>query len=251
MSLLLPPAMPTHRASLIAAWAMGALLGRVHAAPPYSIVDTGQAKCYDHRKEIAPPKPGQPFYGQDAQFQAHPPSYTLSADGLHRRHGDAPVGFVLAFRPAPRYQAGMKLQVPWMVLTCVVGLLVAGCGPSAPRTPLHAAVQDGNYPAVRQHIAAGSDLNAKNSAGWTALHLAAMKGDRAMVELLAGAGADAARTGPEGKTPVDAAREKGQTSIVQYLEARLKAGPEKVGQEKRGRGLIDGGVGVSEVLDAN
>jgi hypothetical protein len=48
----------------------------------YPIVDTGQASCYDNRNEIAPPKPGQPFYGQDAQFQAHPPSYTLSADGL-------------------------------------------------------------------------------------------------------------------------------------------------------------------------
>jgi hypothetical protein len=32
----------------------------------YPIVDTGQTKCYDNRGEIAPPKPGQPFYGQDA-----------------------------------------------------------------------------------------------------------------------------------------------------------------------------------------
>jgi hypothetical protein len=31
---------------------------------------------------IDPPRPGQPFYGQDAQFTNHPPSYTLSADGL-------------------------------------------------------------------------------------------------------------------------------------------------------------------------
>ena len=51
-------------------------------ALPYAIVDTAQTKCYDNRSEIAPPKPGQPFYGQDAQFQAHPPSYALSADGL-------------------------------------------------------------------------------------------------------------------------------------------------------------------------
>jgi hypothetical protein len=54
----------------------------LRAAQPYTIVDTGQAKCYDNRNEIAPPKPGQPFYGQDAQFRAHPPSYTLSADSL-------------------------------------------------------------------------------------------------------------------------------------------------------------------------
>jgi hypothetical protein len=48
----------------------------------YPIVATGQTKCYDNRSEMAPPKPGQPFYGQDAQFQKHPASYQLSADGL-------------------------------------------------------------------------------------------------------------------------------------------------------------------------
>ena len=51
------------------------------ATLPYCIVDTGQTKCYDNRDEIAPPKPGQPFYGQDAQFSRNKPSYTLSQDG--------------------------------------------------------------------------------------------------------------------------------------------------------------------------
>ena len=54
----------------------------LHAAQPYTVVDTGQAKCYDNFKPIAPPQPGQPFFGQDAQFHAHPPGYTLAADGL-------------------------------------------------------------------------------------------------------------------------------------------------------------------------
>jgi hypothetical protein len=48
----------------------------------YPIVATGQTKCYDNRSELAPPQPGQPFYGQDAQFQRHPASYQTSADGL-------------------------------------------------------------------------------------------------------------------------------------------------------------------------
>ncbi len=55
------------------------------AALTYPIVATGQEKCYDNRGEIAPPEKDQPFYGQDAQFQAHPASYTLSADGLTAR----------------------------------------------------------------------------------------------------------------------------------------------------------------------
>jgi len=48
----------------------------------YPIVDTGQSRCYDNRTEIAPPKSGQPFYGQDAQYQRHPFRYASSADGL-------------------------------------------------------------------------------------------------------------------------------------------------------------------------
>ena len=60
----------------------GAPANHFRAAQAYTVVDTGQTKCYDNWKEITPPKPGQPFYGQDAQFLNHPASYTLSADGL-------------------------------------------------------------------------------------------------------------------------------------------------------------------------
>jgi hypothetical protein len=73
------------KAGLPVALAMLALAGAtavVHAALPYPVVSTGQTKCYDNRGEIAPPKPSQPFYGQDAQFQVYPASYTLSANGL-------------------------------------------------------------------------------------------------------------------------------------------------------------------------
>ena len=135
-----------------------------------------------------------------------------------------------------------------MLLTGLACALAMGCGPSAPSTPLHSAVQDGNYPAVRRHIAARSDLNGKDKSGWTPLHLAAMKGDLFMVKLLTEAGADVKSAGPGGKTPVDIAREKGQTSIVQQLEARLGSGQTPSGTPS-GRALIDGGVGVSEVLD--
>lgn len=61
---------------------LGPAAAGLGAAQTYTIVDTGQTKCYDNHKEIAPPKPGEPFYGQDAQFQHHPASYTLGSDGL-------------------------------------------------------------------------------------------------------------------------------------------------------------------------
>lgn len=54
----------------------------LQAVLPYPIVDTCQTKCYDNRNEITPPKLGQPFYGQDAQFHRHPSCDVISADGL-------------------------------------------------------------------------------------------------------------------------------------------------------------------------
>jgi hypothetical protein len=55
----------------------------------YVVVDTGQTKCYDNRGEIASPKPGQPFYGQDAQFQAY--QFRLIPLFQPRKPADTPV----------------------------------------------------------------------------------------------------------------------------------------------------------------
>jgi len=43
--------------------------------------DTGQTKCYDNEKEIPCPAPGEPFYGQDAQYQGPQRSYTKLGHG--------------------------------------------------------------------------------------------------------------------------------------------------------------------------
>ena len=47
------------------------------------VPDTGQTKCYDAAgTEITCPQPGEPFYGQDANYTINPPSYTkLDASG--------------------------------------------------------------------------------------------------------------------------------------------------------------------------
>ncbi len=47
----------------------------------YVIVDTGQDKCYENSSEIPFPQPGQPFYGQDAQYTGAQPSYKDNSDG--------------------------------------------------------------------------------------------------------------------------------------------------------------------------
>ena len=48
---------------------------------PYVIVDTAQVRCYDHRTEIAYPKPGAAFFGQDAHYNGIQPAYKDNGNG--------------------------------------------------------------------------------------------------------------------------------------------------------------------------
>ncbi len=47
----------------------------------YKVVDTGQKTFFNNSKSISQPSAGQPFYGQDAQFNLNTPSYTNNGDG--------------------------------------------------------------------------------------------------------------------------------------------------------------------------
>jgi len=68
----------------------------------------------------------------------------------------------------------MKSQL----IAIVAAVLVVGCGEAKPPEPLtakapdisiHDAAYDGNIEAVKQHLAAGADVNAKNEDGKTPL----------------------------------------------------------------------------------
>ena len=50
-------------------------------ARSFTIVDTGQTRCYGSTQEIAAPAAGQPFHGQDAQHAGNAPSYRDNGDG--------------------------------------------------------------------------------------------------------------------------------------------------------------------------
>ena len=47
----------------------------------YRIVDTGVDAYYDNTNVISKPVPGEPFFGQDAQYRINSPSYTDNGDG--------------------------------------------------------------------------------------------------------------------------------------------------------------------------
>jgi len=57
-----------------------------------------------------------------------------------------------------------------LLLTTIAAVVLVGCGPSVGN---HEAAKEGIIKAVKQHLAAGTDVNAKTERGWTPLHYAA------------------------------------------------------------------------------
>jgi ankyrin repeat protein len=143
----------------------------------------------------------------------------------------------------------MKFTPLSFLLATWLMTLVVGCGPGTPRGSIHSAVERGDLKTVQQHIAYGTDVNARNSDGWTPLLLAAKKGDLPIVQELLKAGADVKREGPLGETAVTLAQRGGHNNVVQALQPQAAGGGQGEGGGG-GRQLIDGGTGVSEVLDA-
>ena len=58
-----------------------------------------------------------------------------------------------------------------LLLTTIAAVLLVGCGPSAPDISIWEAAGDGNIEAVKQHLANGADVNAKDGDGETPLDL--------------------------------------------------------------------------------
>ena len=71
-------------AGLCAATRLGAAQeaeGAPAEALRYAVVDTAQDRCFSDRKEIAYPKAGEAFFGQDAEYQGPAPAYRDNGDG--------------------------------------------------------------------------------------------------------------------------------------------------------------------------
>ena len=104
-----------------------------------------------------------------------------------------------------------------LLLTTIAAVLLVGCGES-PNELLHQAVIDGNIEAVKQHIAAGADVNAKDENGVTPLHWTETK---EIAELLIAKGADVnAKDDWSGSTPLHRAATFGYKEIAELLIAK-------------------------------
>jgi len=103
----------------------------------------------------------------------------------------------------------------------------------APDISISEAALNENIEAVKQHIAAGTDVNARDNGGSTPLHQAAINGHKEIAELLIANGADVnAKTKSTGKTPLDYAVMGKKTDIADLL--RKHGG--KTGEELKAEG---------------
>ena len=65
------------------------------------------------------------------------------------------------------------------------------------------AAKKGDIEAVKQHLAAGTDVNGTGDLGLTVLHNAAAAGHKEITQLLIAKGADVNAKNPSGRTPLD------------------------------------------------
>ena len=77
------------------------------------------------------------------------------------------------------------------------------------------AAKKGDIEAVKQHLAAGTNVNTKDSQGWAPLHLAADRGHKKVIELLIAKGANVNAKDQKGRTALDWAEE--QNKEITYL----------------------------------
>ena len=106
-----------------------------------------------------------------------------------------------------------------LLITTIAAVVLMGCGESQQSAPapeakpepttvkardisIHYAANRGNIEAVKQHIAAGTDVNAKDGGGWTLLLQAVAGGHKEIVELLIDNGADVNGKDKLGWTPL-------------------------------------------------
>jgi cytohesin len=116
-----------------------------------------------------------------------------------------------------------------LLITTIAAVVLVGCATTqqpepttakAPDISIYNAAYTGNIEAVKQNLAAGTDVNAKNEWGGTPLHYATFGGHKEVVELLIAKGADVNAKDNVGETPLHWAAKEGNKEVVELLIAK-------------------------------
>ncbi|MEE2614333.1 MAG: ankyrin repeat domain-containing protein [Verrucomicrobiota bacterium] len=123
------------------------------------------------------------------------------------------------------------------ILITITAVVLVGCGESqkspisvesklvlpaskAPDISIQDAAKEGNFKVIKQHIATGTDVNARDGFdGMTALRNAVWGNKREIIELLIASGADVDAKDNDGWTPLHHAARVGGKETVELLVA--------------------------------
>jgi ankyrin repeat protein len=87
----------------------------------------------------------------------------------------------------------------------------------APDVSIQDAIKEGDIQAVMQHLAAGTDVNAKDERGETAMFSAVIGGYNEIIKMLVNKGADVGVKNKAGFTPLHEGAYNGRKEIVELL----------------------------------
>jgi len=149
-----------------------------------------------------------------------------------------------------------------LLLTTIAVVVLVGCGGAD--VALIKAAKGGDIEAVKRHLAAGVNVNAKDMKGkvkkypyqngWTALHHASQAGHKEIVQLLIGEGADANAKAPKssgGSTPIDLTREHPEITELLHKHGSKHSRIHRaasVGYVEAVRDCLDAGMDVNKKL---
>ena len=129
-----------------------------------------------------------------------------------------------------------------LLLTTIAAVMLMG---TAFAGPIHDAARKGDIEAVKQHLAAGRNVNAKDDKGRIPLHRAAREGHTEVAELLIANGAYVNAKDKEGKTPLYHAARWGHKNTTALL---IAAGADVNAKDDKGRTPLDRAVGYTEII---
>ena len=109
-----------------------------------------------------------------------------------------------------------------LLITTIAAVLLVGCGPSKTDLSLIDASESGNIEDVKEHLADGANVNAKDDQfGGTPLHGAAGYGQTKIAELLLAKGAEVdSKDDKYGVTPLHYAAFRGHRETAKLLISR-------------------------------
>ena len=104
--------------------------------------------------------------------------------------------------------------------------------PKTPEITIWDAARTGDAEAIRQYLAIGTDIDAKDEGGWVPLHSASGAGHKEIVKMLLAGGADANLPALSGKTALDYASRAGHKETADLL--RKHGGKTRVEMQAQG-----------------